>query len=123
MTPPAACPYSAEKFDVFTWNSWIAAWLVEYPYPPLPRSLPEKARLWSVPYIVMLFISGLSPRKLSALSPPGPGAEPADRPANPDHWPLLLGRLSSACRSTLLLTAGERSACDGWSLPAAACSS
>ena len=27
-SPPAERPYSAEKFEVFTWNSRIAAWLI-----------------------------------------------------------------------------------------------
>ncbi len=52
--PPAARPSSAEKLLMPTWNSLMAAWLIEYDVRVRPRASEKNAWLLSAPSTVLL---------------------------------------------------------------------
>src|SRR4051812_34623537 len=62
-TPPAALPYSAEKFEALTWNSRTASWLMVAVARVRPRSSDQYAVLLSPPSTVLLFNKPEMPRK------------------------------------------------------------
>src|SRR5262245_54642872 len=96
MTAPAARPYSAEKLEVLTWNSLMAAWGVEYPMRVRPRSSEKKAWLLSAPSTVLLLRRTLMPRRLIRPKPLELLTALGVRRVKLDQRPPLIGRFSIA---------------------------
>src|SRR5918993_3764262 len=90
ITPPAERPYSAAKFDVLTWNSRMAAWLIEYALRVRPLSSEKKPWLLSPPSTVLLLSKPEIPRKLMRPKLPS-GTAPGVRIAKLDQRRPLTG--------------------------------